>query len=57
MLELDQAEHLPRLFELDAPPPHASQRWCWRRLLRWREYIFQVWQHDSRSNANALDIE
>ena len=46
MVELGQHECLPRLLDLDPPPPLSRQRWYWRYVHRWRMRLFQVWQRD-----------
>lgn len=52
MMELDQHEVLPRLLDLDPPPPLSRQRWYWRYVHRWRKRLFHVWQRD---NCKCID--
>ena len=51
-MELHEHGCLPRLVDLDPPPPLGRQRWFWRYLHRWRRRLFGVWQADAHKDVD-----
>jgi hypothetical protein len=56
LAEARPVKELPRLLDLDSPPPPARARWCWRCIQHWRRRLFHLWCKQTREQADDAII-
>jgi len=56
LAEAKPVTELPRLLDLDNPPPPARVRWYWRYIQRWRRRLFHLWREQTRGQADGAAI-
>ena len=56
MLEIAQRSQLPRLLDLDDPPPVTRRRRYWRYMHRWRRRLFYLWRQDEPGESDGVKI-